>query len=152
MRLPAAWVKSLFARLQVRYGTAWSNLWTGLDEQAVLDDWAEVLGHCKPEAIAYALENLPQDRPPNAQQFRAICIQRPEPVPPRLPAPKADPEKVAEAIAVMRETLRRPTLQWAARLRDRERDGDRLTQAQRDMWRQAPPKEPTTETKTIEAT
>ena len=75
MPLPDAWVKSLFARLAVRYGSAWSAKWEGLDMDAVHADWADELAMFErwPEAISYGIVNLPLDRPPNVGQFRDLC-------------------------------------------------------------------------------
>lgn len=95
--LPPAWVDALFSRLATRYGRPFYAMWDGLEIDAVKADWAEVLGgfHDKPEAIAYALENLPIDKAPNALQFRDFCRRSPDNTP-KLPAPKAD-RKVADA-------------------------------------------------------
>ena len=100
MQLPDSWVKSLFARLQVRYGSAWNRMWDGVDMDAVMADWADELGGFanNPDAIKRALANLPPDRPPTLGQFRAICIGAPGDVhdkPGRLEAPSTSPEVVA---------------------------------------------------------
>ncbi len=139
-RLPSKWIDSLFTRLSVRYGQQWQAKWTGIDPELVKDDWAAELG-CfseKPAAIAYGLDNLPADFPPTVAQFKAICIGRPEPSLPALPAPKTDPARVAAAIqrAANAQRMQDPKA-WAHRLRVREQQLDRLTPAQRTMWRAA---------------
>ncbi len=77
--LPDSWVDSLFARLAVRYGSAWAAKWEGLDMAAVRADWASELAVFAgwPEAIAYGLQHLPIDRPPTVTQFCALCRAAP---------------------------------------------------------------------------
>lgn len=137
--LPPAWVDSLFARLAVRYGQEWLRKWEGLDIAAVKADWAEELAPLaqNPDAIKHGLSNLPE-RAPSVTQFRAICNLRPDIVK-ALPAPKADPERVREALAKLRPTKTQADSPkgWAWRLKAREESGERLTKAQRDMWRGA---------------
>lgn len=137
MSMPHAWTERLFTRLLARYGSAWINLWAGVDVQAMHEDWARVLDGVPASMIAYGLDNLP-DRPPNATQFRALCHQRPTTTPVALEAPPAQPERVEAALASL-AALKRPERacwnKWAERLRSREQSGDRLTMAQRNMWR-----------------
>ena len=108
--LPNSWVNSLFARLAVRYGSAWAAKWEGLDMDAVRADWADELAgyvNC-PDAIKHALDHLPHDRPPNVLQFRALCIRRPETLLPALPAPDATPadkERVRNMLAGLKHKL-----------------------------------------------
>lgn len=96
------WVDRLFARLQVRYGDAWTRKWEGLPEDAVKADWLEQLGPVmrnRPQAITHALNNLPADFPPNSEQFLRLCTGFPDMLPAlAAPAVKADPEKVAKAV------------------------------------------------------
>lgn len=139
MSLPDAWVDALFGRLAVRYGTAWTRMWEGIDAAAVRADWAAELAGFggSPEAIKYALEHLPPDRPPNAAQFRALCINRPEPMPKALPAPRGEiPPAVAEKLAAIGKGQARPHA-WAYELQEREKAGQQLTEAQRIAWRKA---------------
>jgi hypothetical protein len=139
MPLPDSWVDSLFARLQVRYGSAWTNLWQGIDPAAVKADWAEELAgfESNPAAIKHALDNLPPDRPPMSARFKALCLNRPEPMPKQLPAPKADDAIVKAVVAAVKPSAGSDPKAWAYELRRRDRLGDRLTKAQRDMWRAA---------------
>jgi hypothetical protein len=140
MSMPAAWVDRLFARMVARYGNGWGRMWEGINAEIVRADWAEQLDGLTADAILYGLEHLPLDWPPTASRFRAICIERraDEPVL-ALPAPPADPAKATAALSAMRE-IGRPKngpKAWAYRLRDREQGGERLTLAQRTMWRAA---------------
>lgn len=73
MSLPPAWVDALFGKLALRYGAAFWRQYPDLDIQLVKDDWGHVLDGRSGGAIAYALANLPGDRPPNAIQFRNLC-------------------------------------------------------------------------------
>lgn len=140
MQLPDSWVKSLFARLQVRYGDAWVRKWDGVDMAAVEADWSEELGGFAnaPDAIKYGLANLPRDWPPTAGQFAALCLRRPEPIVPALPAPTASAEVVKAAIAkALGPKSDIDPKAWAWRLRQRELHCERLTMMQRGAWREA---------------
>lgn len=109
--LQDSWVDSLFARMAVRYGSAWANKWEGLDMQSVRADWAEELAMFEnwPEAIAYGLVNLPLDRPPNVGQFRDLCRGAParRPKLQAVPAVEMSEELRAERHAAVQEQLRR---------------------------------------------
>lgn len=133
-----------FGKMHLRFASAWTAKWAGLDMQAVHDDWERVLVGCTPAMIRFAIENLPAQFPPNAQEFRAICMRAPAPPkPPELAEPPADPKRVArmlaEANAKAADAVARQggPKAWAYRLKAREERGDRLTQAQRTMWRSA---------------
>lgn len=90
MPMESSWVDALLGRLAVRYGEAFLRQWVGVDRATVAADWANVLDGIGPEAIRYALDHLPPDRPPNAMQFRALCrrASADERQAPALPAPK----------------------------------------------------------------
>jgi hypothetical protein len=98
----APYVDRLFVRLLVRYGDAWTRKWEGIPIEAVKADWLEQLQPIferNPKAVAYALEHLPADFPPNCDQFLRLCLQKPaEHV--ALPAPfsKPDPEFAAQVV------------------------------------------------------
>jgi hypothetical protein len=97
-RLPAEWVERIFQKLAVRYGVAFTSRWQGIDPELVKTDWAEQLGRFmnEPKRIAFALDNLPIDRPPTVGQFAEIASQMPtftsipviegkrEPIPPAI--------------------------------------------------------------------
>ena len=100
----APWVERLFGRLLVRYGDSWTRKWEGIPMDAVKDDWAEQLAGIferNPQAVAYALENLPEF-PPNADQFVRLCTQQPSPVHQALPAPEAKPNPAFAAEVIRR--------------------------------------------------
>ena len=135
--LPSSWVDSLFARLAVRYGSAWMGMWNGVDIAAVKRDWAEELAGFAdaPDAIKHALANLP-DRPPNVQQFRALCINRPR-TEKALPAPPADPAVVEKVLSAFERPPAHGPKAWAYALKKRDEQGDRLTLFQRSALREA---------------
>lgn len=130
MSLPLSWVDKIFTKLTLAYGRQFLGRWEGLDMDAVKFDWAEELSRFQqnPQAIAYALENLPLDAPPTALQFRAICIRRPD-ANLSLPSPKADPERVAEEIAKLAPMRARVDVDhkaWAKRIISNHDSGGRV--------------------------
>lgn len=138
MSLDSRWVDAIHAKLLVRYGSLWLNLWAGVSPELVKADWSEELAPygSHPEAIKHALEHLPADKPPTVAQFKALCRNSPEMAPPALPAPKVDPA-VSQAIKKAYEPKSIPAKEWAHRLRRREQQLERLTICQRAMWRAA---------------
>lgn len=83
--LPEGWVDRLFFRLQGVYGRDFTSQFMLMDSAGndigltnAKQVWSEELGGFAeyPEAIAYALENLPE-RMPNVIQFREICRKAP---------------------------------------------------------------------------
>ena len=83
--LPTAWIEKIFTRLHGIYGREfWLQYATGAVDgcdpgvENAKIAWAEELGifSNRPEAIAYALQNLPE-RFPNAIKFRDICKAAP---------------------------------------------------------------------------
>ena len=102
--LPDGWVDRIMARMSARYGSQWAAKWVGVDMQLVRADWAEQLAgfDAHPEAIRYALDNLPAERPPNVTEFRRIANQAPPPPVAGLltnqPARRPPPPEVAEKL------------------------------------------------------
>lgn len=100
--LPSAWVDLLFAKLSVRYGVQFMRQYGDLDPALVKADWSEVLAGFGGEEISYGLKYLPEDRPPNAMQFRALCRRAPVSAPLLLRDDvQADPERVKAALERM---------------------------------------------------
>lgn len=130
--------------MTVRYGDQWLRKWEGVPAADLKEDWATQLAWLwkRPEAIAFALENLPADAPPNVAQFKAIATRLPDAPqqPRRLEAPDPTPEQLER-----RERLRLKTREVAERLRAnaaagpvalnklraRELAGEKLTPGQR---------------------
>lgn len=135
--LQDSWVDAIFARLAVRYGAAWLRMWEGIDIGAVKADWARELAGFNGEALKHALDNLPPERPPTVGQFKSLCINRPIPAEKQLPRPPAKEEAVALARNYQIKVGGSAGKEWAHNLRRRELACERLTSAQRAMWRAA---------------
>lgn len=101
MSLPMSWIDRIFDKLTLTYGQAFLRRWADIDINAVKSDWGyELAGFAQqPRAIAFALENLPAERPPTVLEFRAMARRAPAEDVPRLPEPKADPARVAAELA-----------------------------------------------------
>lgn len=107
MTLPASWVDELLRRLTVRYGAAFMRQYTAADVKPddIRADWAQVLGTCNAEQIAFGLASLDPDRAPNAAQFRALCKAMPVGSMPALPAPSAHGlKRMAEVLKPLQRT------------------------------------------------
>ena len=112
-----------------------------------METWGRGLAQLQqnPSAIAYGLDNLPADHPPNLLQFKALCNRRPEPRPVALPSPKPDPKRVQQVLAgITRPSEHKDPLAWAKRLQrldtenhGRMEDGRPITLAQRQTYRVA---------------
>jgi hypothetical protein len=147
--LPLPWVRRIFQKLSLVYGRDFLSRWEGQELDDVMADWAhELAGFAdQPEAIGYALQHLPPEKPPTVLQFRGMCNQRPEKAPLALPAPESKPapeliERVNAVIGGGRRSV--DPKEWAWTLRDLELkhggelpNGTRMTGAQRQMWRTA---------------
>lgn len=137
MSLPTKAVDRLFERLGVTYGAQWSRMWDGMPIAEVKSSWAhELATYATPEritAIAWALENLPE-RCPNVIEFRNLCRMAPRPEAPKLPEPKADPERMKAELAKLREPAVRAAASnsfgdgkdWARRLCARAKAGEHI--------------------------
>jgi hypothetical protein len=104
MSLPTRVTDRLFDRLAATYGSQWLSLWAALPIGEVKGLWAFELAPFaeRLDAIAWALENLPE-RPPNLVAFKALCRQAPRTEPAPLPEPPADPERIRQVVATLRE-------------------------------------------------
>jgi len=101
MSLPVLWVEKIFKKLTLNYGVEFLNRYKGQEMSDIKTDWSDELQGFErfPEAIAFALQNLP-DKPPTAQIFKALCRQAPSREAPALPLPlpKVNPEIAAKVI------------------------------------------------------
>ena len=97
-------IDRLFERLAATYGSAWSRQWSDVPLADVKTAWAhELSGYGgRLEVLAWALENLPE-RAPNIIEFRNLCRRSPAPEAPRLPEPKADPERLARELSKLQD-------------------------------------------------
>lgn len=134
MSLPSKAIDRLFERLSLTYGRQFSELYAAVDPGAVKALWGhelEVFANSL-HRIAWALENLPP-RCPNVIEFKALCRQAPAPEAPRLPEPKADPERVKRELAKLGE-VRTQTAQtgtadhkaWAKAIMARHKAGENI--------------------------
>jgi len=130
MSLPAAAVERLFFRLLAVYGVEFANRYAGVGEADVKAAWAHELGGYASNLhpIAWALDNLPQ-RCPNALEFRALCNRAPQPDALRLDLPKADPARIAAALAKTKDTpWPQPAPEdWWRRIIERSQRGEQVS-------------------------
>lgn len=143
MSLPEAWVEKVFTKLSLVYGHQFLSRWDGLDLAHVKADWAHELAAYQqaPQAIAFALENLPQ-KPPTVLEFRALCQRAPSRNAQQQrighDATPADPERVREAVGYLRGRLRqRDPREWAHNLKARHDAGQKLSPYQIACYRDA---------------
>lgn len=143
MSLPANWVDRIWDKLTLTYGQSFLRRWADMDLNAVKSDWAHELAgfEAHPKAIAWALQNLPPDSPPTVLQFKFLARRAPPDELPRLEAPKADPDRVAEELAklapIKAAPRSRPNTDWARRIIEREEAGEILNPTTRKMARAA---------------
>lgn len=145
--LALPWVQRIHQRLAVRYGSAHTARFEAIPEADLWKDWAEQLAGLNAEAIAYGLQHLPDDAPPNAAQFAAICRRCPRMAQPRLEAPVSDNPALREVAKAAAKVNHGDGRDWARKLREREIWQDqhprevsrheRLTLPQRHAWRDA---------------
>jgi len=134
MSLPIKAIDRLFERLGATYGSAWTRQWSDVPIMDVKSAWSHELAgfNGQLEALAWALENLPE-KCPNVIEFRNLCRRAPAPELPRLPEPKADPERVRRELSklgqIKQQVLTIKTLdskEWARRLIARHEAGENL--------------------------
>lgn len=131
--LPLPWVEKVFRKLTMTYGRDFAARWEGLDENDVIADWAEELAGFinHPDALSYALKNLPAGKPPTVIEFRDIARKAPPPVLAALTNnPTIDPVAVKQladqAKAIVSKPLLHDAKQWARDILARHAAGDKL--------------------------
>ena len=129
--LPLPWVEKIFKKLTLVYGRDFMSRWEGQSINDVIDDWAEELSGLKgwPEAITYALQNLPAGKPPTVLEFRAICLKAPKPDRPALPEPVADKSRVEHELAKLGKPVPRVNIytDWIGRGLARLERGEKVS-------------------------
>jgi hypothetical protein len=116
-------IDRLFKRLSATYGAEWERSLGATPESDAKSVWAHELDQFKGSLhrIAWALENLPE-RCPNVIAFKNLCRTAPAPEEIALPAPKADPARVAAELAKLghfrmeAKALPVDRLDWARRI------------------------------------
>jgi hypothetical protein len=135
MSLPTPWVDKIFEKLTLVYGQSFLRRWADIDLNAVKSDWAHELSGFQqhPKAIAWALQNLPTDRPPTVLEFKFLARRAPPDELPRLESPKADAEVVArelERLAPLKQLPEAPkNTDWAKAIVARHEGGARIAPA-----------------------
>lgn len=74
--LPDAWITEIFRRMELNFGSRFSNLWRNVAPAEMRSHWAEMLAgmHDRPLAIKAALEACQgKDDPPTPAQFLESC-------------------------------------------------------------------------------
>lgn len=118
--LPDAWIDSLFDRLEAAYGSKWLNMWGNTNLANVKALWAEKLSGFaeNPKALGHALGCLDDHPfPPTLPEFLSLCRKAPKPEQAALPAPAANPEKVAafaSSVKAVTQT-KKDAIAWARR-------------------------------------
>lgn len=145
MVMPLKAIDRLFDRLTATYGRQFTEMYAGVDPQSVKTTWAMELDYWGTQtgmqAIAWALENLPE-RAPNAIQFKALVRNSPPPEVPRLPEPKADPERLKAELNKLGGlsvgfAARNPNKDWAKRIVAEHERGGKIASATLKLAREA---------------
>lgn len=145
MSLRADWVTEIFTKLSLIYGQAFLRRWQDLDLNTVKSDWAhELSGFANhPEAIAWALQNLPPERPPTVLEFRALARRAPMAEVPRLEYEAAGKARIEAELAKLGPAARsKPARtsgnkQWAHAILARHAAGGKVTRTVLTMARAA---------------
>jgi hypothetical protein len=133
MSLPMKAIDRLFERLAATYGAQWVRQWADVPMTDVKTAWAHELDifSSNLSRVAWALENLPP-RCPNVIEFKNLCRQAPAPEAPRLPEPKADPDRMRAELSKLIEIRARASANgidhkaWAKAIRNRYHAAERL--------------------------
>lgn len=135
MSMPIKAIDRLFDRMGLTYGNEWVRKWDSAPISEVKSMWAHELDFYsnRLEDIAWALENLPE-KCPNVIEFKNLCRKAPKIEAPRLPEPKADPERLKreleKLIVPTREAVIKAGLtdgrDWARRIIARHEHGEKL--------------------------
>lgn len=140
--LPMDWVDKIFKKLTLVYGRDFQSRWEGLDTMEVKVDWAHELAGFQDnaKAISHALQNLPHGKPPTVLEFRALALKCPAEAVVFLPHPKADADKIAQALLATAEIKKAPVYdmkEWARRLIRMHEAGDKVRPYSLNLAREA---------------
>ena len=131
MSLPSTWTDKIFMKLTLIYGRDFTGRWEGMNICDIKTDWShELSGYDKrPQAIAWALQNLPEGKPPTVLEFRKLCNTLPQEATVFIEPPKADPAIVAKVLAGMAPAVKDKDgmKAWAHRLKSRHTAGENLS-------------------------
>jgi len=100
-------IEAIFKKLSMTYGKAFLDQYRDMNIQEVMENWAHELSgfSTSPHAVAYAMECLPSDKPPNVLQFWSLCRQAPPPFYQRLEM-TIDKTKGLEQVAKLKQIIR----------------------------------------------
>lgn len=105
------WVTEIFRRMELTFGSKFSNLWRNVDPEEMRRYWAEKLAGFadNPEAIKSAMDACDaRTEPPNLPEFLQLCrdaARRQAPKHLALEAPKMDPEIAKQRLAEISKQL-----------------------------------------------
>ena len=144
MALPTKAVERLFEKLQLTYGTEFTNKWGELNSMELMTNWAFELAQFADNlnAIGWALQNLP-NRCPNLIEFKNLCKQAPRLEYKALDAPKAPFNVVDTEISkIIASLVKTPEStgdhkRWARRLKERHEKGEKLSPYQINCYKTA---------------
>lgn len=139
MSFPVSWVDALFSKFAVLYGNKFTSQYAGADMEALRNEWVRQLDGFEnhQDALRYAMNNLPADWPPTVLEFKQLARRAPPPEFKALPAPKADPKRVAEAMSQMARPEPQGPKAWAHRLIEKHDRGAYVPAANLRMAREA---------------
>lgn len=145
MSLPAPWVDRIFDKLTLTFGQSFLRRWQDIDLNAVKSDWGhELAGFAQhPRAIAWALQNLPADKPPTVLEFRALARRAPAEEMPRIEHAPAGKERITAELAKLGPGARRKpgrimgNTDWAHAVVARADGGARVSRTVLKMARDA---------------
>jgi len=140
-------VSDLFDLLAVRYGHLFLGRWSGIELEAVKEDWRQQLAGVSGSQLQYAVDNLGEEPPANVAAFRKLAKSMPDErrmaqhvLPP--PEPKAGvPTTMREAFQRLAAPRDEPAhitqgrdylAKWAAEAQKPEGERVNPTQLQRD--------------------
>jgi hypothetical protein len=135
MSLPAEWVDKIFAKLTLLYGRDFLGRWEGVEIVDVKTDWGHELSGFQdhPDAIAYALKNLPEGKPPTVLQFRALARQVPreefKALPPMAPSMEVMGKEIARLAQIRANAVKageHDGKEWARRILGRYESGESI--------------------------
>lgn len=144
MSLPALWVDRIFDKLTLTYGQAFLRRWQDIDMNAVKSDWSHELSGFDqhPKAIAWALQNLPPEKPPTVLEFRALARKSPDETAPQIEHSPAGKARIAAELAKLGHITKTPAAgkdyrTWARVIVARHAAGENITRAQLSMAKDA---------------
>lgn len=136
-------IEGLFARLEATYGAAWPRSLGESPIKEIKAAWSANLRGLNADQIWYGVDNLPP-RPPNVFEFRDICKAAPMPPTPQLPRPMASQERIAgfvdwkaQMVDALKDNAKQDPKDWARRLQERHKAGEKLTMRQVECYQQA---------------